>query len=274
MKNIFKSILALASFAVVAVSCDTDFVGQTYSLNEVGASAVSFVQNVVSDTELEATQNTYDIPVARSSAEGAITCDLKTDLPEGVCPASVSFEAGQFESVITINLSTIPVGKLLKGSIELLEQPKFSNNKINVSLQKSYRFEPYGTVKITDDLVTSAFGVKNVTWEVTALKAAGVEVYRLLDPYGANYPYNGPGEFKEGAKWDIDATNPDAVTFERTYLGFNWGYGEFNVWPLAAGKMVNKVITFPVNGIAFDLPDEEATLKANNSGLFKIDLNL
>ncbi|MCR5244490.1 MAG: hypothetical protein K6C37_07100 [Bacteroidales bacterium] len=275
MKNIFKSILALTSLAFIASSCDVENVGNKFNPGDE-QKTVSFVQKVVSDTELSADLASYDIMLGRNSAEAALTCELKTDLPGNVCPTSVSFAAGQYEAPITIDLSGLPVGKLLKGSIEVLDQVSYASSKINVSLQKAYVWEPYGTVKITDDLVTAVFGVENVTWQVEAMKAAGFEVYRLLDPYGAAYPYNEPGDFEEGAKWDINATNPDNVVFERTYLGFNWGYGEFNVFLIdsaVGGKMQNKVITFPKNSIAFNLPDE-GSWKANGSGLFKIDLNL
>ena len=175
-----------------------------------------------------------------------------------------------------LDLSGMAVGKAYKGVISLASESDYNSlgiSSVNVTLQKAYSWSHYGTVKITDDIVTAAFGVDNLTWEVEADKADGFEVYRLLDPYGANYPYNDPGDFTPGAKWVIDCTDPNAVTFDRTYLGFDWGYGEFNIWPLEAGKMVNKVVTFPVDGIAFNLPDY-GTFYANNSGLLAIDLNL
>lgn len=275
MKHIFKSILALTSLAFVAVSCDTDFIGNKFNPGDE-QNTVSFVQSVISDTELSATVTSYDIMVGRSSADNAISCNLKiAGFPEGICPSSVSFAAGQYQAPITIDLSNVPVGQLVKGSIELVEQASYSRKSINVSLQKAYNWLPYGTVKLTDDLIPAVFTAPNATWQVEALKAEGVEVYRLIDPYGPTCPFNEPGDFTLGAKWDIDATNPDAVTFSRTYLGFDWGYGEFNIVLSegAKGKMVNKVITFPVDGIIFNLPDI-GNFKANNSGLQKIDLNL
>ena len=275
MKHIFKSILALTSLAFVAVSCDTDFIGNKFNPGDE-QNTVSFVQSVISDTELPATVTSYDSMVGRSSADNAISCNLKiAGFPEGICPSSVSFAAGQYQAPITIDLSNVPVGQLVKGSIELVEQASYSRKSINVSLQKAYNWQPYGTIKLTDDLLTDVFDAPSATWKVEALKAEGLEVYRLLDPYGSACPFNEPGDFTVGAKWDINATDPNAVTFDRTYLGFDWGYGEFNVALIgdAKGKMVDKVITFPEAGLVFNLPDV-GNFKANLSGLQKIDLNL
>ena len=273
MKNIFKSILALTAVAFVAVSCDVTNVGNKISPNDVAEPAASFVQKVINDTELAAATTSYDIQIGRSNANQPAMVAVQSTFPESVCPSVVGFGTGQYETTLSLNISELAVGTTLKGTIALVDQAGHANTSLSVTLAKAYKWNPYGTVKITDDLVTCAFGVENVTWEVEADKADGFEVYRLLDPYGPNYPYNEPGDYKLGAKWVIDASDPNGVVFERTNLGFNWGYGEFNAWPLEAGKMVNKVITFPVDGIAFNLPDY-GTLKANNNGLFAIDLNL
>lgn len=277
MKHIFKSILALMSLVFVTVSCNTDFVGTKIDPSDL-QDKVSFVQSVVSDTELAATVTSYDIQVGRSCADNAASYKVVAvdGFPKDICPSSVSFAAGEYSSVISIDLSEVPVGKLLKGAIALFaDNDNVSKSSINVSLQKAYNWQPYGTVKITDGLIIDVFNAPSATWQVEALKAEGLEVYRILEPYGPTYPFNEPGDFTLGAKWDINATNPDAVTFDRTYLGFDWGYGEFNIVLNgdAKGKMENKVITFPKGGIVLNLPDY-GNFKANTSGLQKIDLNL
>lgn len=275
MRNILKSILALSAIFSVA-SCNVDNIGTLYQ-HEGSDNGVSFTQSSVSYSELAASMTSLVVTLGRAASDAAQTVNIASTLPEGiVVPTSVSFAAGQGAADLVLDLSGMAVGKAYKGTISLATESDYNDlaiSSVNVTLQKAYSWSHYGTVKITDDIVTAAFGVDNVTWEVEADKADGFEVYRLLDPYGANYPYNDPGDFKLGAKWVIDCTNPNAVTFDRTYLGFDWGYGEFNVWPLEAGKMVNKVITFPVDGIAFNLPDY-GTFYANNNGLLAIDLNL
>lgn len=277
MKNILKGILALSAAALLA-ACNVDNIGTKY-VHESNDNGVSFTQAVVADTEIGAATTTYVLTVGRAVATAAQTVNLKSTLPATIgVPASVTFNAGEYAADLVLDLSGMAVGISYKGKISLATESDYNDiaiSEMTVTLQKAYNWLPYGTVKITDDLVTSCFGVKNVTWEVESEKAEGMEVYRLLDPYGPNYPYNDPGDYTLGAKWVLDASNPNAVTFDRTYLGFDWGYGEFNVYLLEGGegKMVNKVITFPAEGMVFDLPDYGA-FYGNQDGLLKIDLNL
>ena len=276
MKNIFKSILALTVLAFAASSCDVSNVGNKLSQNDVDAPAASFVQKVINETELNPSITSYEIVVGRTSPDYPAQVVVETNLPSGVCPRVLGFSAGDSSTKLVLDLSSLAIGTLLKGVIALKDQAGFTYSSINVSLQKAYKWNTYGTVKITDDMVASVFnGVDNITWEVKAEKAEGMEVYRLLDPYGPNYKYNDPDQFKLGVKWVIDASDPNAVTFERTYLGFDWGYGEHNVFLAdgVKGTMVNKVITFPKNGLKFNLPDY-GTFTVNASGKQKIDLNL
>lgn len=276
MKTILKSIIALGAAALFAVSCNVENVGTRYDFAEESA-GVSFLNNQVTDTEISAAQTSYTITVARRSKTGTVTANIGSTLPEAIkVPGSVTFAEGQATADIVVDLSAMAIGTSYKGNITIdSNTDELARTTLPCTFQKAYSWKPYGTVKITDDLVADVFGTDNVTWSVTAEKADGVEVYRLLDPYGPNFPYNEPGDYKLGAKWVFDCTNPNAVTFDRTYLGFDWGYGEFNVYLLdgGEGQMVNKVITFPANGLVFNLPDY-GSFYGNPSGLLAIDLNL
>ena len=275
MKKIINSILAFSA-VLFAVSCNVDNIGTLYE-HEGSDNGVSFIQSTLADTEIGAATTSYILTLGRAVADAAQTVNIASTLPEGVTvPSSVSFAAGQSAADLVIDLSGMSVGKSYKGTISLANDADYNDmaiSSVNVTLAKAYAWSSYGNVKITDDLIADVFGTDNVTWSVKADKADGFDVYRLLDPYGPNFPYNDPGDYTLGAKWVIDATNPNAVTFERTYLGFNWGYGEFNVYVLEPGKMAGKVITFPVNGLAFNLPDY-GTFYGNPNGMFAIDLNL
>ena len=278
MKNIFNSILALSAAAIFAVSCNVENVGTTYQ-HEGTDNGVSFTQGTVANTEIGAAETSLVVTLGRAAATAAQTVNIASTLPDGIgVPSSVTFNAGEYAANLVLDISQMAVGSSYKGTLSLANEDDYNDlaiSSVNVTLAKAYTWNSYGTVHITDDLVTAAFGVDNLTWEVEAEKAEGFEVYRLLDPYGPNYPYNDPGDYTLGAKWVLDASNPNAVTFDRTYLGFNWGYGEFNIWLLdgATGTMTNKVITFPAKSIAFDLPDY-GTFYGNPDGLLAIDLNL
>ena len=177
MKNIFKSIFALSAAALV-VSCNVDNIGVKYSPDTVG-SGVSFVQKVVSNNEIPASTASYDIAVARSNADGAATVNINSSLPEGMCPASVSFAAGQYETNVTLNLTEMPVGVPVKGTIALVDQPEFANSAINVTLAKAYSWTSIGQGEFLEYFWEGFVG------KVEILKADGFEVYRVLDPYAA-----------------------------------------------------------------------------------------
>ena len=277
MKSIFKSIFVIGAAALFAVSCNVENIGTLYT-HEGEDNGVSFTHSILANTEISASAKTYSIILGRAVATAAQTVNIASTVGDPIkVPSSVTFEAGQASAELVLDISNIDVGTTYTGKLSLANESDYNDlaiKEVSVTLAKAYTWGAYKTVKITDDLVTSCFGVQNVTWEVEAEKAEGFEVYRLLDPYGPNYPYNDPGDYKLGAKWVINANDPNAVTFDRTYLGFDWGYGEFNVYMDAGvvGKMVSKVITFPANGLKFNLP-AYGTFTANNDGKLAIDLN-
>ena len=142
MKNIIKSVLALMA-AVSFVACNVDNIGETFSTDTTNNA--SFVQTVISNTSLPASTTVFNVPVARSSAATAQTFNIKSTLPSGVCPSSVSFAAGEYETSIQLDLSKVDVGTSCKGSLTIEGQEKFTRSSINVTLQKAYTFAKYGT---------------------------------------------------------------------------------------------------------------------------------
>lgn len=279
MKNIFNSILAIGAAAMIAASCNVENLHTLYTSEGSENNGVTFLQTVLTDTEISAAATSYSLKLGRAVATADQTVALTTSLPADITvPTSANFAAGEYETELKLTFGpTVAVGKTYKGSIKLANKDDFDKNtaidSVIVTFQKAYSWAPYGKVTLTDDLLAGLFGTENVTWKVDAEKAEGFEVYRLLDPYGEAFPYNEPGDFTPGAKWVIDANDPNAVIFDKTFLGFDWGYGEFNIWPLDYGTMVNKVITWPANGIAINLPTWGSTY-ANENGAQKIDLNL
>ena len=177
MKNIFKSIFALSAAAVLAVSCNVDNIGNKFSLNDAGTAAASFVQNVVSNVEIPASTNTFDIPVGRSDASGAATFNVESDLPQGMCPSTITFAAGESLANLTLNLADMPVGSPVKGSIVLSGDTHYANDKLNVTLAKAYSWTSIGTGEFLEYFWEGFVG------EVEILKADGFDVYRVLDPY-------------------------------------------------------------------------------------------
>ncbi len=145
----------------------------------------------------------------------------------------------------------------------------------------------------TDDIVGPLFENDPITYEVEVLGHKDTPgLYRLKNPYGADYPYNE----KEGM-WDasmdyyleINAVDPTAVYFEQQELGVDWGYGMMSATSnagryitagysvevikaneIAFGTLENGVITFPVNDLI--VFDDDGGYYANRNGAFKLVL--
>lgn len=145
----------------------------------------------------------------------------------------------------------------------------------------------------TDDIVGPLFENDPITYEVEVLEHKDTPgLYRLKNPYGADYPYNE----KEGM-WDasmdyyleINAVDPTAVYFEQQELGVDWGYGMMSAVSNAAryiaagysievikanniafGTLENGVITFPVKDLI--VFDDDGGYYANLNGAFKLVL--
>ena len=156
-------------------------------------------------------------------------------------------------------------------------------------------WESLGMATYREDFVAGLFGIENVVYEVEI--QANTEtpgLYRLVNPYGAAYPYNEEGDYDASKNYYvvIDAQDPTAVSIQNTSVGMNWGYGEFSVWSLADynlangatkeqvaeagmfGTLENGVITFPVKTLLVSMAEYQngAIMYANTNGKFAVAL--
>ncbi|MBQ8657334.1 MAG: hypothetical protein IJ527_09855 [Prevotella sp.] len=137
-------------------------------------------------------------------------------------------------------------------------------------------WESLGTGLFTDDILISNYKGSDgnylapITYEVEIQQNKEKPgLYRLVNPYGEPYPYNEEGDWDASRDWfiEIDATDPDAVTFEAQETGLDWGDGMVSIQSIGDyfvnagksfadvkaagyfGKLADGVITFPVKGI-------------------------
>lgn len=150
-----------------------------------------------------------------------------------------------------------------------------------------------GNCKYTEDIVTALYNIDNVTYEVEIQENSEIPgYYRLVNPYGASYPYNYVGWYDDTKNYYmyIDATNPDKVSIPLFMTGTNWGYGEFCIMSLAYyymqynddynlaaeyfGALKDGIITFPKNGMVFGMTNYNnfGLYYANKNEMFKIVL--
>lgn len=156
-------------------------------------------------------------------------------------------------------------------------------------------WESMGMATYREDLMTTIANVENLVYEVEIqVNTETPGLYRLVNPYGAAYPYNEEGDYDASKNYymEIDASNPEQVTVGLSYTGLDWGKGELAIWSLAGyymangktaeevaaagyfGKLENGVITFPVKSLLISMPDiqDGALMYANTNGKFAVAL--
>ena len=175
MKNIIKSCIAFAAIVLVAVSCNVDAIGT--KLTPGDATAASFLQTVVNDQAISASATTYEITIGRTAANGSATVNLTSNLPAGMCPSTATFDAGSYETTIPLNISSVNVGTIVKGSIAIDGQDSFARSTVSVTLAKAYDWSSIGKGEFLDNFWEGFLA------EVEILKADGYDVYRVLKPY-------------------------------------------------------------------------------------------
>ena len=151
-----------------------------------------------------------------------------------------------------------------------------------------------GLAQYTDDFVASLFtDVQPVTYNVEIQESEDKPgLYRLVNPYGAAYPYNQEGDWNTSSDFylEINAQDPQGVYIETQALGFDWGYGEFLASSQTAqllanydletikaaggycGTLSEGVITFPAKALLVSAATLDGWYYANSSGAFKVVL--
>ena len=174
--------------------------------------------------------------------------------------------------------------------------------RTSVNLTEDYSWISLGTGQYREDLLTTFYSVKNLTYEVEIEEAEEAPgLYRLVYPYGEAYPYN--YTYTDGtADWDltetyymyIDATDPDSVWVYESYQGIDWGYGNILIMSYVAyyinyfgydldylksaipdyfGTLEDGVITMPTNSMVINMSEYSSSYYySNTNGLFAVAL--
>lgn len=297
MKKYILPVVALMSIALASCSDDDYTPGpqsQGYYFPKESVTEVYFGE--------DATQ--FAFTVMRTDAEEAATVNLEVVEESGLfnVPSTVSFAAGKNMADVTVTFDPSELDyKDYTFTISIPEDQKYlyglTDYEFTAGIDPQFRWEDYGVCKYTDDLIVGLLsGKPSIEYDVPIqrhMSTAGL--YRLVNPYGENFPYNEPGDYDDETHYlVVHAEYANAVWCEPCYTGCDWGYGEFcvisNAWcylnagnSLGAvanagfcGKLVNGVITFPAKETwLIQLPNyngESAMFWTNNNGGFKIVL--
>ena len=145
--------------------------------------------------------------------------------------------------------------------------------------QKNEEWISLGMGTYREDLLTGVYGVDNVVYEVE-VQMSNTNKLRMVNPYGAAYPYNESGDFDPDTTYYLtfDISNPNAVLMdpEIQELGLHWGYGAFSVYHRGsayAGKLEDGVLTFPQNAFYVDMSEyNKGSFYGNVNKMFALAL--
>ncbi|MCM1029635.1 MAG: hypothetical protein NC342_05520 [Pseudoflavonifractor sp.] len=255
--------------------------------------------------------DSYDVTVTRSDAAGAASVALtpSTSAPEvftGI-PTVADFPAGSSETTVTIRVNTneMAIGTtytLTLAAPEAAEtgagdiQSPAANATFTFKIAKNYTWKNAGWMLYTEAFVGTFYGVEDVTYYVPVQvpeQAEGNGVYRLVNPYGAYYPYNEPGDYSGTSYLEINAQNPAQVYIPTPQeQGMNWGEGKFILGSMAGfylnkgqsaadiaaagyfGTLADGKITFPASTLLVGMANynDGGLYKANGNGSFCLDV--
>jgi len=295
IKNIVGVILVLIGMTTV-YSCQDDAPDYTPS-EKVDSEQVYFPSTNSSKVELSSVESSYDIVVSRVKTDNAITVPLITtgDTDLYNVPSSVNFAQGESTASIKVTYDADEVGfdTFSDLSISINEQyaSVYGKSEYSFKIGIPAPWKSLGDATYADDFVTTWFGVDNDEYKVEIqehLLRPGL--FRLVNPYGAAYPYNDPGDWDDSQDWflEINAEDPTAVYINLQEVGMDWGYGMFSFGSIAwlrmsqgktlaevkedglTGTFEDGVITFPAGSLLASMADynDGALYGANGAGAF------
>ena len=183
MKNILK-IISVASISIAAlVSCDQENIKATYTPEQ--ENEVSFAAEVYTNTEIPATADTINVVITRNSADNAVTVPLTTTLPSEITvPSSVSFEAGEYQTNVVLQLAILG-GVRYTGTISISDSTMFNSNTslyptVSLTLQQAYNWQSLGNGEFYDNICGML-----LTPEIMQATNALQPLYRIMNPYTA-----------------------------------------------------------------------------------------
>lgn len=320
LKYLFYTLLATSVFA----ACSEDTTSPAEPDLENCYNVYFPSQDNAADLTLDpSSPTTLEFKVMRSNDKDAITVPVEIIASEeDIFTASeIEFAEGQTETTFSVDFPKAALGTTYSCTLAVTDPQyvskytgkpafvKFSVLRakwITVDADKSITYDDKvyeGYEWYTDDIVTHFFSVPAGTAYPVKVEVredtidedypngpnglAGL--YRMIEPYGAGYPYNEPGDYVDGVNIEIDATDPMKVFIRTQKMGMDWGYGEFVISSLAYyyssrgdestadpyyGKIENGAIVFPTDALLVAMMDYQdgGLYQANNSGNFRLEI--
>lgn len=299
IKNIISTLwVALALVGLTA--CGDDDAKYTPAEQESGAQ-VYFPSTNSSSVSLSSAANSFNVIVNRVVTDEALSVPVTvTGNDEGyyTVPSTVSFAQGASSATLAVSYDPEVVGydnyTELTFSLGSGNTTQYGMSSYTVKVGIPAPWKSLGMCTYVDDYITTFWGVGNQIYNVEIQENMLQPGYfRLVNAYGAAYPYNGDGDYDDSQDYylEIHAEDPDGVYISTQNVGMDWGYGEISVSSLAGyyidrqGKSVQDmkdagytgtykdgIISFPAKTLLIGMADYNngGLYTANGSGAFKV----
>lgn len=257
---------------VHAVFSDEEIVTGSQSVTfEQGSNVANYTIHMVRDLEL-GEQATVQISIDPDKL-GIPVVEEPSELEEGADSAAIAQHAKDSLAYATY--------------LAKLADYKLSTT---VTIMRDYSWTSLGQATFRDDAMASLYGAEIVVCQAEMQECDQVPgYYRLVNPYGENYPYNEDGDWDKDNDYYlyVHAEDPEFVYILPQTLGVNWGDGEFTLMDGAGyfisvgnspavvknagygGTLVDGVMTWAVKDMFCGF-DGARSYYANNNGLFYI----
>ena len=295
--------LFVAAFSILFASCSEETAEYEPGASISGVQAFFPTSNPIV-IELQPDNTTFNIVVQRVDTTSAMTIPLSVEgdtLELYTFPEKVAFEVGEEYAEIEVGVDPELEFDVKEEITITLDDPNaitpYGNGSYTFTVSKPAPWTDLGMALYREDLMTTFFSVPNEVYQVPIQEdQTRPGVYRLLNPYGAYYPYNEDGDYDPDVDcyMVIHAEDPDHVWVEAHETTMDWSYGTFFFTSMVAnylangnsmeailanrpdvfGTLVDGIITMPVQSMLISMADynDGGLYYANNNGLFAIAL--
>lgn len=300
LNKILYGLMAVPFFALA--SCDNEEEYKPGEPDVDGCYGVYFPSQEIKTNYEPTDALEFNVTAARKVEKGAISVPLEVSGNEKgyfELPSTIDFADGEAETSFTVKFSKAPVGEQLSLSLQITDPQYVSKySSFDASVSASVIIEKWislGKGKIRDDCFTTFYKTGNPEWEVEILENDSQKgFYRLVDPYGDNFPYSKQGTYDKSKTYyfEVHAEDPNGVYIPVQYIGRDWGEGMMMIGSIAGlkisqgatldsqksagntGTLEKGIITFPKNTLAFGEANYNngGLYAANKDGMFRICL--
>lgn len=312
MKKLYRILSVLIVLPLLAIACGKDDLKyEQGTAEDENCYGVYFPTQDFPDEFDPTDPCVVTVRAMRTNSKGSITVPVEIRQSEGdvFSVAPIAFEDGQTETSFDITFPNAELGTEYSVSVSVTD-PKYAKvygtQKTYVDIRLSrVKWEPVkdasgggkdGIALYRDDFFTTFYSVANAEYEVEVQENTGKPgIYRLKNVYGADFPYNDPGDWDDSKDhyMVINAEDPESVYIDFQGTGCAWGDdGEFFVCSIAGlrlsqgktkaevkalgvfGTLNNGVITFPKGSLLFsqEFFNDGGLYQANNNGMFRVIL--